>query len=73
MKTLVFGNLPDFIKTFRAGGNDLQDQLSTASTEDEEAWASQSTEGRWDLIHAENIAEERISDLPYLNQSCALF
>jgi hypothetical protein len=51
--------------------NDLQDQLYTASVEDEKALASQSTESRWNAIDARQVAEETISHFLYPAQRSA--
>jgi hypothetical protein len=70
-KPSCLGAFP-IIKVFRTSGNDLQDQLCTASTKDEKAWATQLTESRWDQINARQIAKERISDFSYLTQRSVL-
>lgn len=71
MKTLMSGRLPDLIKTVRAGGTGLQDQLYTLSVEDEKALVSQSPENRWALIDVTQIAEERVSDFLYSPELCS--
>jgi hypothetical protein len=63
MKILMFGQLPDLIKTFRDGGTNLQEQLFAASAEDQRALASQSHERAWNpIISAIVSAEDRIKD-----------
>jgi hypothetical protein len=62
MKTLMFGQLPNLIKTFRDGRSDLQEELFRASTEDQFALASQSTESQWSVINVKEITVGRVSD-----------
>jgi hypothetical protein len=64
MKTLMFGRLPDFIKVFRTSGNDLQDQLCTASIKDEKAWATQLTESRWDQLTPDRLQRRESPTFP---------